>query len=532
MIATWMLYCALLSLLAGIGAAGAERVLAAFHLPRRWTWAAAIAISCIVPFTGPQRIRAARGGGVDPAEPFVAAETSPPARTSSTEDASSLWRAVDDGLPMAWMAVSASLVSALALSAGVLARRRRRWTAATVAGRAVLVSGGEGPAVVGVLRPQIVLPRWSLGWSDVLQHLIVQHEGEHVRAGDTRLLLAAAAAVAAMPWNPALWWQLRRLRLAVEVDCDARVLAAGARVDEYGELLLRVGRLASGGALPMLTLARPRSFLERRIRAMTHRTPRSRALTLAAAAAGCIALTAAARAVPRPPRPELALPAVPAAAPSPDRVSARGDTVRPVLVNAAQVQRSVAANYPPLLRHAGVSGQALLALHVDAAGRVTSSRVVSATHPQFGQAARRVASVMRFRPQRVAGRAVPADVRLPFGFTLDEPKAATPHDGVAFDLRDVDTQPRLANPLEVKAAIAQAYPPRLRDAGVGGTARVRLLVTAAGAVERAESVGASQPAFAVGAVRAVRAARFQPARKAGRAVPVWLVLPVAFSVRG
>jgi protein TonB len=139
---------------------------------------------------------------------------------------------------------------------------------------------------------------------------------------------------------------------------------------------------------------------------------------------------------------------------------------------------------------------------------------------------------MRFRPQRVAGRAVPADVRLPFGFTFDEPKAAAAHDGVAFDLRDVDTQPRLANPSEVKAAIAQAYPPRLRDAGVGGTARVRLLVTAAGGVERAEAVSASQPAFSASAVRAVRAARFQPARKAGRAVPVWLVLPVAFSVRG
>src|SRR5262249_58279568 len=30
--------------------------------------------------------------------------------------------------------------------------------------------------------------------------------------------------VGALPWNVALWWQRSRLRLAVEMDCDARVL--------------------------------------------------------------------------------------------------------------------------------------------------------------------------------------------------------------------------------------------------------------------------------------------------------------------
>ena len=34
-------------------------------------------------------------------------------------------------------------------------------------------------------------------------------------------------AVVLMPWNLPLWWQWRRLRFAIEVDCDARVLASG-----------------------------------------------------------------------------------------------------------------------------------------------------------------------------------------------------------------------------------------------------------------------------------------------------------------
>lgn len=41
-----------------------------------------------------------------------------------------------------------------------------------------------------------------------------------------------------MPWNPALWWIVRRLRLAIETDCDRRVLHAGTDVHAYGVLLL------------------------------------------------------------------------------------------------------------------------------------------------------------------------------------------------------------------------------------------------------------------------------------------------------
>ena len=37
-----------------------------------------------------------------------------------------------------------------------------------------------------------------------------------------------------MPWNLALWWQLRRLRLAVEMDCDNRVVAALGDPNPYG----------------------------------------------------------------------------------------------------------------------------------------------------------------------------------------------------------------------------------------------------------------------------------------------------------
>jgi beta-lactamase regulating signal transducer with metallopeptidase domain len=49
------------------------------------------------------------------------------------------------------------------------------------------------------------------------------------------------------PWNVAMWWQLRRLCLAVEMDCDNRVVAALGNATAYGELLLKVAQAASRG---------------------------------------------------------------------------------------------------------------------------------------------------------------------------------------------------------------------------------------------------------------------------------------------
>ena len=78
----------------------------------------------------------------------------------------------------------------------------------------------------------------------------------------------ASLALIVMPWNPALWWQMLRLRVAVELDCDARVLRdADAR--SYGDLLLEVARPRRRLMLLGATaFAERASQLERRIRAI------------------------------------------------------------------------------------------------------------------------------------------------------------------------------------------------------------------------------------------------------------------------
>jgi TonB-dependent SusC/RagA subfamily outer membrane receptor len=107
--------------------------------------------------------------------------------------------------------------------------------------------------------------------SPVEQRLILNHEAAHVDAGDPILLGVACVLVALVPWNPALWIVLARLRLAIELDCDARVLRAGVSPRSYGTLLVDVAERASRMRFAATALADDASHLHQRILAMQSR---------------------------------------------------------------------------------------------------------------------------------------------------------------------------------------------------------------------------------------------------------------------
>jgi hypothetical protein len=163
-----------------------------------------------------------------------------------------------------------------------------------VDGESVTVSRDIGPAVVGIVRPRIVIPRWLLQQDIATQRIVLAHEREHLRAQDIRVLGGALLVAVLVPWNLPIWWQLRRLRFAMEVDCDARVLQAGQSRSTYSAVLLNVAthlvplRAAAAG------LSESGSSLEQRIRIM-HTPIRARWRVLAALLGTCtVALLAAA----------------------------------------------------------------------------------------------------------------------------------------------------------------------------------------------------------------------------------------------
>lgn len=520
-----MLFAATVAVLAGLAALGAERGLRLARLPTRWAWAVSLAASLALPLVRPRLVAAPAalvteiGGTPAIALPGSFAARAPAADERARELAvAGLLRRAEMALPRAWGAATLLLAAGIASAGWRLARRRRGWAEAEVAGERVLLSDAVGPAVVGVMRPRTVLPRWTLAWAGPQQRMIVRHEREHIAAHDPVLLFAGLCAVVAMPWNPAIWWQLSRLRLAVEVDCDARTLRGERDLAAYGRLLLEVGRHASRALVPVAAFSEPSSFLERRIRAMTDRIPRGRALRLLGWAALATTAAVSAAAIPAPP----IVVAPPVAA----------DTL-PVLLDASAVARAMQAAYPPLLRDAGVTGTAVLRFRVDSRGVPGEAEVVRASHPAFADAAKRALREARFS----APRGGSAMVTLPFAFQLSgeaaiarRPAAPTPEPGGVLQLADVDRQPELVNRRAVSRALQAGYPPLLRDAGVQGQVVVSMRVGADGTLSAVSILSASHDAFREPALAAVAAMRFRPAERGRRAVPVRLSVPIVFSL--
>ena len=283
MIAVWMLYCVGIGLAFVVVGHALERGLHFAGRPTRWAWIIALLGSFVVPIAAWLR--------PDAFSTFVApislpmessgASSLPPTSTTSTilpQPSSQPFSLTDLDTPLrwGWGLASIALVLVLGVATTRLVSMQRRWRRAAVDGRHVLVSPNVGPAVVGVWSPRVVLPEWALQLPERERELMLVHEEQHVRAADPALIAMGFALVLLAPWNVALWWQWRRLHLAVEMDCDARVLSQGRSAPAYGELLLEVGRRRATHLLGAAALGEPASFLELRIRRMLRRTPKWR----------------------------------------------------------------------------------------------------------------------------------------------------------------------------------------------------------------------------------------------------------------
>ena len=194
----------------------------------------------------------------------------PPSIASATTDTTSDTSLdLDVLLAFVWLLGSTMCLGVLVASAWRVSRMRQAWRETVIAGVPVLVSHDVGPAVIGLVHHGIVVPSWVEALDDDEQRTVMTHEREHVRAGDPLLLWGTTLLVVLMPWNAALWYALRRLRHAIEMDCDARVLRSRPDARAYCTLLVDVGERTLAGLAPMAALAEPATLLERRIEALT-----------------------------------------------------------------------------------------------------------------------------------------------------------------------------------------------------------------------------------------------------------------------
>jgi protein TonB len=100
--------------------------------------------------------------------------------------------------------------------------------------------------------------------------------------------------------------------------------------------------------------------------------------------------------------------------------SPMGDTIPPAITDEfrRQLARTLEREYPPLLRDAGVEGQAIIDFTVDEQGIPRDVKVERATHEAFGKAGVAVMREARFNPARVGSTAVAKRIQIPIGFYL------------------------------------------------------------------------------------------------------------------
>lgn len=430
----WMLSAIVFTAFLAVAAWWAERALRAAGRPARWVWLFALAAGTTWPVLVPLLRRLSPVPDTAPSGVMLldAVRIAPDGMMPTSG-----WPPLADRVLLGmWVAASVLLLLRYVSVWRAVRALRRTAERRRVDGVEVLVSRDVGPAVVGVRNAAVLLPHAVLELDAPLRALVLRHEEEHRRARDTWLLLALAVAVAVMPWNLPLWWIARRARLALEVDCDARVLAAGGSATRYVQVLLLAAQRTSAAPLtPMLVASR--THLERRIVAMQERIAqrgRRRTVRIVAATTACAVALAVACSSPIADQtatpnaedatsPNSSLPAKPQVT-SPDQPYFEFQVEKQVTTAPGSAQ----PKYPEMLKSANVEGDVLAQFVVDTTGRaiVSTFKVLKSTHDLFTKSVRAALPEMRFTPAEIGGRKVKQLVQQPFTFGISRSDIAGP----------------------------------------------------------------------------------------------------------
>ena len=404
MVIAWIGYCLLISGFLALAAFATERALGHFRKPVRWGWFAAIVGSVTLPFAAFLAPGLLPGIGAAPWAPLVGlseavvVSSAPEAAEPAAWFGAGAMSALTGGV---WVLLAAGMLFHLARAYRRLRAEMRTWTPGRVLGSPVMIADDRGPAVVGIRRSVVVMPRWIPELEDRLLRLVFLHEREHQRAGDHRLFATAVAALVLMPWNVFLWWQVSRLRLAIEFDCDRRVLKQGESPRDYADALITVGGRVSAPLLAAAAFAERKSAVEQRLRRMTEPLARLRIpRTLGASGVAALAIIL----VLGLPQPETSMDAPAARDALADQPTFVVYDTPPVLQNVGEVQRALQRAYPRDLMDAGIGGRVEMWLYVDLSGAVANHELkTSSDNEALDRAAAEVVQQMRFSPARNQG---------------------------------------------------------------------------------------------------------------------------------
>jgi TonB family protein len=347
------------------------------------------------------------------------------------------------------------------------------------------------------------------------QQLVIAHEQEHVRGHDPALLAFAAVAVAAAPWNPLLWYMLRRIREAVELDCDRRVLGAHPDARAYAGLLLSVASRAQANLLPVAGLATSVSSLEQRFRFMTM-NPTSRRYSLISAV-GIVGLVLVATAmIPRPVR------GVNAGALAIQGVARATGRVRITSASGSVTYRVYATGgtFTELGKPARAKADTLVEFVSESrAGDVFDIDVTDGDVHFVAENSKgiHVEAAMSGQSRALWLSATSPHIVIERGGVgvrnEDSPQPINPGTTTFFEYQ-VD------KPATLRASVKPRYPAALKSSGVGGEVWAQYVVDESGRVDmrKFKALKSSAPEFTAAVKEVLPTWRFEPAVKQGRKV--------------
>ncbi|HYP16186.1 MAG TPA: TonB family protein, partial [Opitutus sp.] len=189
--------------------------------------------------------------------------------------------------------------------------------------------------------------------------------------------------------------------------------------------------------------------------------------------------------------------------------------------------------YPYELLQKRTRGSATVALMIAPDGKIRWSKVVTATHPEFGLALQAAAERFEYQPALKAGRPTPALLRFTQEFTPSN-STLVPEQAKEMLLIEKKRPERILKAGRVdrkpspRTVVQPIFPSTLLETG-NGEALVELLIDGEGRVQLPRVVSASAPEFGYAAVQAVSLWTFVPPTSGGNPVIVLVRVPFQFA---
>lgn len=270
------------------------------------------------------------------------------------------------------------------------------------------------PQVVGLLRPHLLLPRWTLSELDGnALRAVVAHEAGHVSRRDPLRRFVARIVCALFWFYPPVTWVCRRLDRSAELVCDESVLARGISGRALSRAVATTIRRAwSAPVAPLAVGLDGDRFLSVRFKRILE-SRRYRVTSRHWVVVGMMAVVTAFATL------------VPALATSEevrgeDKSSHAGVTEFDI---APKPLHTVAPEYPKSLRDDRVEGIVYVQARIDKKGAVSHTEIqtrkdVERAHARFEEAALAAAAQWTFEPATKDGEPVSVEIVIPFKFAL------------------------------------------------------------------------------------------------------------------